>query len=340
MATPRRPPRSDHRSSALRQEIADAITEKVTAKVNEKVARQVDKVADKVARKVDTASEKANAKLDQDRRRLDRERDRLDRHEHLHGEALQRLASHLEALEVWTRGAGAGRRPRFRREEIAAAAVRLADTEGFESLSMRRLAAELGAGTMTLYHYVRTKDELLTLVNDAVMAEVVVPDDEPLPDDWRAAITLIAERTRACLERHPWILDITDDPSIGPNQVKHFEQSMQAVSALDLPLWERLDVITAIDEYVFGYCAHARSNLHPDHQDDGSYSEGLVDYIAGLLATGDYPHLVELTAEASIAEVMQIADEHSRDPGRFRRNLDRLLDGIEADLARRDRPTG
>ncbi len=52
--------------------------------------------------------------------------------------------------------------------------MRIADAEGIDALSMRRLAAELGAGTMTLYHYVRTKDELLTLVTDAVMGEVVL----------------------------------------------------------------------------------------------------------------------------------------------------------------------
>ena len=60
--------------------------------------------------------------------------------------------------------------------QIAAAAVRIADAEGFEAVSMRRLAAELDAGTMTLYHYVRTKDELLALVTDAVMARAVVAD--------------------------------------------------------------------------------------------------------------------------------------------------------------------
>ena len=54
--------------------------------------------------------------------------------------------------------------------------MRIADAEGFDAVSMRRIAAELDAGTMTLYHYVRTKDELLTLVIDAVMGEVVVPD--------------------------------------------------------------------------------------------------------------------------------------------------------------------
>lgn len=236
---------------------------------------------------------------------------------------------------MWTRGGGAGRRPRFTREEIASTAVRLADTEGFAALSMRRLAAELGAGTMTLYHYVRTKDELMTLVNDAVMGEVVVPPDEVLPDDWRAAITVIAERTRQCLERHPWLFDIVDDPPIGPNALRHFDQTMQAVASLGVPLWDRLDIVTAVDEYVFGYCIHARNHLDPGHRSKADYSEGLIEYIEGLLSTGDYPHLEEMAREHPVTDVMEMADRHSRDPDRFTRNLDRLLDGIEADLTRR-----
>lgn len=250
----------------------------------------------------------------------------------------ERLATHLDTLEVWTRSAGAGRRPRFSREDIATAAVQIADTEGLESLSMRRLATELGAGTMTLYHYVRTKDELLTLVNDSVMGEVVVPADEPLPDDWRAAVTVIAERTRQCLLRHPWILDIVDDPPIGPNVVRHFDQSMQAVAPLGASLADRLDIVTAVDEYVFGYCIHARNNLHPDGPDNGIYSEGMVRYIESLLTTGDYPQLQKLADETGAAEVLQAADAHARDPERFGRNLAKLLDGIEADLRRRRKP--
>ena len=76
---------------------------------------------------------------------------------------------------MWTRGDRGSRKPRFNRDDIAAAAIRIADGEGFEAVSMRRLAAELDAGTMSLYHYVRTKDELLTLVVDALLGEVVLP---------------------------------------------------------------------------------------------------------------------------------------------------------------------
>ena len=82
---------------------------------------------------------------------------------------------------------------------IASAAVRIADNEGLDALSMRRLASELGSGTMTLYHYVWTKDELFALVVDAVMGEVAFPKSTALPTEWRDAITLIACRSRDAL---------------------------------------------------------------------------------------------------------------------------------------------
>jgi AcrR family transcriptional regulator len=320
--TPRPPrpprPRGGERTetSILREEIVDLVTGKVHEKLDAAAAKQ---------------EEKLRAKRD----RIDRERGRLDGREERHVQALERLANHLDALEVWTRGSGGSRRPRFSREEIAAAALRIADTEGFEALSMRRLAAELGAGTMTLYHYIRTKDELLTLLNDAVMAEVVVPPEIGLPTDWRAALTLIADRTRASFQNHPWVFDITDDPPLGPSFVRHFDQTMQAVSGLGLPFVERLDIATLVDEYVFGYCMNERNNLGPQHEDEQLFSESMVEYMAGLLATGDYPELERLVDEIGLAECLQIADANARDPERFHRNLEVVLDGIEASLERR-----
>src|SRR5262245_12639315 len=79
---------------------------------------------------------------------------------------------------IWSRPEPRARRPAHTRDGIASAAIRIADAEGFEAVSMRRVAAELRAGTMTLYHYVRTKDELLALVDNAVMGELLVPPGE------------------------------------------------------------------------------------------------------------------------------------------------------------------
>ena len=71
---------------------------------------------------------------------------------------------------IWLREEPRGRRASHTRAEIARAAVEIADGEGFDAVSMRRVARQLGAGTMTLYHYVRNKDELITLMADEVMA--------------------------------------------------------------------------------------------------------------------------------------------------------------------------
>ncbi|HVN50843.1 MAG TPA: TetR/AcrR family transcriptional regulator, partial [Acidimicrobiales bacterium] len=243
--------------------------------------------------------------------------------------ALDHLASHLGALDVWMRAEPRGRRPRFTRDDIAAAAVRIADAEGFGALSMRRLAAELGAGTMTLYHYVRTKDELLTLVTDTVMGEVVVAPEEPLPDDWRAAVTVLANRSRTALLRHPWILDIADDPPIGPNSVRHFDQTLEALSSLDVDLATKFDIVSAVDEYVFGFCMMERNNL----QRGPGVDDHMVDYVSGLLSTGTYPQLTKMADELGLAEGWARIEAHFRDPERFDRNLARLLSGLEQAIA-------
>jgi AcrR family transcriptional regulator len=271
--------------------LVDEVTEKVTEKVHAKVQA-------KVQAKVDTLARKYGA-------------------------------TPPDVVDLWTREEPGSRRPRFTREDISSAAVRIADTEGIDALSMRRLAQELGSGTMTLYHYVRTKDELLMLVMDTVMAEVVVPEDALPADDWRAAITAIAHSSRDALERHPWVFDIVDDPGAGPNGVRHFDQSMQAVASLPGSLDQRLDVIFAVDEYVFGYCLHRRDD-RITAKDQGT--DAMRDYVGDLVSGGGYPTLAALVAEHGLDAMWSKVEALGRDEQRFDRTLSRLLDGIAATL--------
>jgi AcrR family transcriptional regulator len=297
-----------HRRKPTPAEAAERVVKKIDAKLNHATAH-LDRKADQLDRKA-AQLERISAKL-QDRQEL-----------------LEAISGHLGSLEVWTRAEPGGRRPRFSREEIAAAAVRIADAEGFAAVSMRRLATELGAGTMTLYHYVRTKDELLTLINDTVMGEVALPPGEELPGNWREAMGVIAGRSRAALLRHPWMFDITDDPPIGPNSVRHFDQSLQAVSSLDVSLTEKFDIVCTVDEYVFGHCLQERNNM----EGEAMASEEMMSYCNALISTGDYPQLAGLVDEHGLAETWALIGAHFRDEGRFERNLARLLDGIEANL--------
>jgi AcrR family transcriptional regulator len=305
--------------------IRDFVADKVAEKVAEKVAKH-EQVAAKAAKKAQ-AYDRAAGKIANKATRHAQMAEKAA----LKAKAFERAAEQLSALDLWTRPSPATRRPRFTRDEIAATAMRIADREGFAAVSMRRIASELDSGTMTLYHYVRTKDELLTLVVDAMMGEVVIPAGEPIPTDWRAALTMIAERTRNALENHPWILDISDDPPVGPNSVRHIDQSLQAVSSLDLGLTEKFDIVSAVDEYVFGYCLHHRSQV----SDEESFDDDALAYVNGLVESGDYPQLEVMTREYGLEEGWRLIDKHLRDPRRFDRNLARLLDGIEAEIQRR-----
>src|SRR5690242_20125308 len=111
----------------------------------------------------------------------------------------------MSKAPIWAVAAPGARKPRFSREQIAQTALQIADSQGFEALSMRRVAEELGAGTMTLYYYVRTKDDLLALVEDALMGETA-DACEALPKTWRPAIRKLATATRTTYVRHPWAL--------------------------------------------------------------------------------------------------------------------------------------
>lgn len=241
----------------------------------------------------------------------------------------EQLADGLETIAVWLRDQPGARRPRWSRDEIAAAAVELVDAEGLDALSMRRLATVLGAGTMSLYHYVKTKDELLALVFDAVMGEVLVEDDEVDPADWQGSLRAIARRSRDSLLRHPWIFDVTDDTSLGPNAVRHFDQTIGALTGVEADLDTKLDVIFTVDEYVFGYCLQRRHDMEGHHQ---SEAPGMAAYTESLIATGHYPNVAALVAEHGSLGLLRRIEALGADVDRFDRNLDRLLTGIAAGL--------
>ena len=214
------------------------------------------------------------------------------------------------------------RRPKHTRDMIAAAALRIADDEGIDAVSMRRVAAELDAGTMTLYHYVSTKAELLALLFDAVMAELLV--GEPLPDDWQAAMRMIAGRTRDSLMRHSWALDIVGHTGgLGPNAVRHFEQSLQAMSSFDGTFAEKINIIALVDEYTFGYCKRYSEVAREVH--DQEAIEEAFAYVRSLIDSGEFPQLEGLLQLGDMATMWKGSMDAMNAPGRFERNLDRLL---------------
>jgi AcrR family transcriptional regulator len=290
------------RAEARIRERSEHAQEKIAAAL-EKVADAEDKVGEKVARAIDRA-ERAGAPPPID------------------------AEVEVEPM-VWLRQEPASRRPAHTRADIARAAIEIADSEGFDAVSMRRVAQRLGAGTMTLYHYVRNKGELITLMGDAVMAEVVVPEGE-LAADWRTALTQIATRSRDAFSAHHWIFEKMDgDGPPGPNGMRHFEQSLQAVADLDLDKEQTFEVIGQIDDYVFGYSLR---EVHEAAEHERGWPPDVIDFFKREVATGDYPLIKEFFGD-DLEDSFELVIELMAEEGRFERGLARLLDGIEAEFA-------
>lgn len=227
---------------------------------------------------------------------------------------------------IWTQPEPGQRRPRLNRDQIAAAALRIADHEGFEALSMRRLAEVLDAGTMTLYHYVRTKDDLIALLDDAVMAEVLIPDGQ-MPAHWRPALELLARHSYGAFARHPWALQALQSARFGPNGLRHFEQSLAAVAGTGLALRDRMTILSVVDDFVFGHAFRSNDDRTRAARDPREL-RAVLDFTTTQLATGHYPHIAAtlegLSPEQAWRKMATLID----DAGRFEAGLQAMLDGI------------
>jgi AcrR family transcriptional regulator len=211
-------------------------------------------------------------------------------------------------------------------EAIITAAVAIADAEGLDAVSMRRVATELNARTMSLYTHVGSKEDILDLMADRTAGEVLVP--EPLPSGWREAITLVVEREREVMSRHPWMVALQSrGPAVGPNGLRHVEQSLRAIAGLGLDGQRAAEVVLAIDHYTLGHAIRESWDAaRPPDETGLSVEERAAvraTFYADMVRRGELPLLAPL-----IAEGLRVRDDS------FRRGLTWLLDGIERDLRR------
>jgi AcrR family transcriptional regulator len=238
-------------------------------------------------------------------------------------------SGHPAAGPIWTRPEPAARRPRFSREQIASVALAIADAEGFAAVSMRRVAAELGSGTMSLYRYVATKAELAALMDDALIGETVIPDEE-LPGDWRGALTLVAHQTKAVYLRHPWAIQALQGEGggqgapMGPNGLRHFEQSLAALAGAPFDTRGKLDLLTIVDDYVFGHVLRAAElNARTRAEPGQAEVAAIMKFVEDQISSGRFPHLAALADDPAGRSVV--------DPGRleqrFELGLQALIDG-------------
>jgi AcrR family transcriptional regulator len=220
-----------------------------------------------------------------------------------------------------------GPKPTLTLDQIVEAAVRVADTEGLEAVSMRRVAAELGTGTMSLYRYVPGKGELLDLMLDRVQKPSENPAD--LGDgSWRSALEAMGRSTLALYRRHPWLLRVNQSrPILGPSALDGMEKVLSRIRPMGLTDPELVSAIIAIDGYVVGAARTQLYQQEAEHRTgltDAEFWQAQVPTLEKAMASGRYPVM------ASLSE-----DTFGPDFDHFEFGLQRILDGLEAFVSRR-----
>ncbi|HET6293045.1 MAG TPA: TetR/AcrR family transcriptional regulator [Kribbella sp.] len=223
-----------------------------------------------------------------------------------------------------------GRKPTLHLDAVVDAAIALADERGLAAASMNGVAKTLGVGTMTLYTYVPSKDELLDLMVDQVLGERELPGPgEERPSDWREQIELYSDQTRAMFGRHPWLGRIsTVRPPIGPGMLSGREYLLSALFGIGLPPNEVNTAALAITTYVdsaAGLEAESDQIERITGQTHDAWWHERNDLWETYFDVDRYPTMTAIWYAEGYGEgTREVAAES------YRFGLDRLLDGIQS----------
>lgn len=229
-------------------------------------------------------------------------------------------------------------KPVLSREAIVDAAIRIVDEEGFDAVSMRRVAQEFGTGAASLYAYVANKDELLDLVVDHVMGETVVPDPEPDADvdRWLEQLKQMVRESYRVITSHRDIAKaFLGRIPFGPNGLRNVEAMLKLTRAHGLP-----DSIAAflgdlIGQYMVGAAIE-------DYMWRERYPGATEDDIARAMSEiGDYLKALPKAQFPNLTDIAGLMVGEPEDPAqppmdRFELGLDILIRGIASFLPRGD----
>jgi AcrR family transcriptional regulator len=220
---------------------------------------------------------------------------------------------------IWARPAKE-ERTRPTRGTIVAAAIRLADDEGLDAVSIRRVAAALETRPMGLYSHFDRKDDLIDLMIDEVLAEALLDE---VPTHWREALSALAHALRGACLAHPWLVTAAGRrPQIGPNVIRQLEQALAATAGLDIERTKRLAVVRAVNTYAMG---HAQLGVAEARESPDQHWRTAADaYLQQLVRSGDFPHLAAFGTQGVIHEAPEDCS--------FETGLDWLLAGIAAEI--------
>lgn len=224
-----------------------------------------------------------------------------------------------------------GPRARLTVERIAQAAVRIADADGLEALSMQRIAAELGYSTMSIYNHIPGKDLLLEVVADVAAGKPPELDDT---DDFRQAVRQWVAALWAGFQARPWLLLVPlDHAPMGPHQLAWLDRLLRPLLKAGLVGGQARAAALHLTAVVRGVAQISLGMSGAGKTEDGfPRSEAELTQVLGeLINPADYPALAAVQA----AESAEDLGDGEALPAALEFGVDRFLDGIEAWVAAR-----
>jgi AcrR family transcriptional regulator len=239
------------------------------------------------------------------------------------GDIHRSLALMWELDEKPTRGP----KPALTLDQIVTAAIEIADADGLEALSMRRVAEALGVGTMSLYRYVPGKAELLDLMLDRLGGPD--PPVDSLGDDWRTAMEALGRSIWRLYLRHAWLPFVDQSrPLLGPGSLEGFEVALRGLDGSGLTDQQKVNAIGVIEAFVSS-AARLHNNAVTAEQRTGLTTEEFwqaqTPVIEKAMATGRYPLIATLDDDAFASSAEEF----------FEYGLQCILDGLQALVDRR-----
>jgi AcrR family transcriptional regulator len=213
-------------------------------------------------------------------------------------------------------GTRVGPRAPWNRAQLLRAAIELADQQGIESLSMRKLSHHLGGGTMSLYNHISNKDDLLNAMIDLVFGEIELPTSR---ESWQDAMRHRAISMRTVMTRHQWAIGLMETRRTpGPATLRHHDAVIACLLEAGFPIALAAHAFAALDSYIYGFALQERSLAFGTPEETSQLAAAFLTQFP----TQDYPHLARLTLEHVLQPGYDYADEYEF-------GLTLILDGLE-----------
>ena len=211
------------------------------------------------------------------------------------------------------------------RQRVLRAAVALADRGGVGSLSMRKLAQELGVEAMSLYHHVANKDDILDGIVDVVFSEIDLPSGDA---DWRAAMRQRAVSARQALRRHPWATALMESRSTpGPANLRHHDAVLGILRNAGFSVELAAHAYSLLDAYIYGFALQETSLRFSTPEETSEVAQTIM----AEFPAEELPHLTEIAVEHVLQPGYDYGNEYAF-------GLDLILDGLDRTRGELQRP--